>query len=470
MSFVTYDLILLAIFVSFTSVFLYKNKKNLQREGLLILYRTTWGIKLIEKVGKENPRTMKFLSYLVIITGYLLMGFGIYFIGKVVWLYLTRMDVVSAVKVPPIMPLIPYLPQMFKLSWLPDFYFVYWIIILAIIAITHEFAHGIFAAYHGIKIKKTGFGFFPYFLPVFLAAFVELDEEKMEKESIFKQLSVLAAGTFANILTAVIAFLLMVAFFLIAFSPSGVVFDSYAYALIPTSSIGNITISNVSLPQTGIGNNESYLSYNLITKDGGEFLATGEMISNPGRIQDEEYIVGFYPAPAIKNNLTGAITSINGEKINSLEKLDSELSKYSVGDSVIVKTYSNEEKEHNITLGENPFVQNKAWIGISFLERGTGLANKINSYKRKNVYYAPKFGELSSFIYNLLWWILLISISVAIVNMIPAGIFDGGRFFYLTVLLITKNKKVAERSFKALTYIFLFAILLLMLLWIKSLF
>lgn len=213
MSFIVYDLILLGIFVSLTSIFLYKNKKNLQREGLLILYRTNWGIKLIEKVGKENPKTMKFLSYVVIIMGYLLMGFGIYFVGKIVWMYITRMDIVSAVKVPPIMPLIPYLPQMFKLNWLPDFYFIYWIIILAIIAITHEFAHGIFAAYHGVKIKKTGFGFFPYFLPVFLAAFVELDEEKMKKEKIFKQLSVLAAGTFANVLTALIAFVVMVVFF-----------------------------------------------------------------------------------------------------------------------------------------------------------------------------------------------------------------------------------------------------------------
>ena len=128
MSFIVYDLILLGIFVSLTSIFLYKNKKNLQREGLLILYRTNWGIKLIEKVGKENPKTMKFLSYVVIMMGYLLMGFGIYFVGKIVWMYITRMDIVSAVKVPPIMPLIPYLPQMFELNWLPDFYFIYWII------------------------------------------------------------------------------------------------------------------------------------------------------------------------------------------------------------------------------------------------------------------------------------------------------------------------------------------------------
>ncbi len=191
MSFIIYDLVLLVIFISLISIFLYKNKKNLKRDGLLILYRTSWGLKLIEKTGNKNPRLMKFLSYASIITGYLLMVGGIYFFAKVIWIYISRADVVAAVKVPPIMPLIPYLPQMFKLSWLPDFYFTYWIVILAIIAVSHEFAHGIFSAYHKIKIKTTGFGFFPYFLPVFLAAFVELDEKKMEKKTTSSSISIL---------------------------------------------------------------------------------------------------------------------------------------------------------------------------------------------------------------------------------------------------------------------------------------
>ena len=59
----------------------------------------------------------------------------------------------------------------------------------------------------------------------------------------------------------------------------------------------------------------------------------------------------------------------------------------------------------------------------------------------------------------------LINISVALVNMLPMGIFDGGRFFYLSVLAITKNKKIAERSFKGATWLILFIFLILMLYW-----
>ena len=92
----------------------------------------------------------------------------IYLFGKMVYLYIAYPNIVRAIKVPPIMPLVPYLPQAFKLSFLPDFYFITWILVLAIIAISHEFAHGIFMRRYGIKIKSTGFGFFPSQVPLSL--------------------------------------------------------------------------------------------------------------------------------------------------------------------------------------------------------------------------------------------------------------------------------------------------------------
>ncbi|MBU2503823.1 MAG: M50 family metallopeptidase, partial [Nanoarchaeota archaeon] len=92
------------------------------------------------------------------------------------------------------------------------------------------------------------------------------------------------------------------------------------------------------------------------------------------------------------------------------------------------------------------------------------------SFRDQNVYYKPKFNVVSIFIYNLLWWLVLISISVALINMLPVGIFDGGRFFYLTILGITKSKKVAERAFVISTYFFLMILIALMLFWVKSFF
>ena len=149
---------------------------------MLLLYKTNWGVKLIHRIGEKYQKTLKVLSYISIGLGYILMVCVLYLIGKIVWIYTTQGAFVKAIEIPPIMPLIPYLPQIFKLSFLPPFYFTYWIIIIAVIAITHEFSHGIFAARKKVKIKSTGFGFFPFFLPIFLAAFVELDEKRNGKE------------------------------------------------------------------------------------------------------------------------------------------------------------------------------------------------------------------------------------------------------------------------------------------------
>ncbi len=155
MAFIVYDVILLILFAVFVSIFLYLGRKNLKREGLLFLYKAKWGIKLINYTGNKYKTALKFLSYISIGLGYILMAGIIYLFGKLVYIYTTLPHLVKTVKVPPVMPLIPYVDKL--VPGLPEFYFTYWIIILAIIAITHEFAHGIFAAYNKIKIKSRNF-------------------------------------------------------------------------------------------------------------------------------------------------------------------------------------------------------------------------------------------------------------------------------------------------------------------------
>ena len=468
--FMKYDLIFLVAFAIFVSVFLYTRKQGLKKEGLLFLYRTSWGIKLINYLGNKYKRTLKALSYVSITMGYLLMVGILYLIYTIVKVYLFNPTIVRAIKIPPILPLVPYLPQAFNLQFLPPFYFTYWIVILAIIAITHEMAHGIFAAYDKVKIKTTGFGFFPFFLPIFLAAFVELDEKKMAKKSKFKQMVILSAGTFANVLTAILFFGILWIFFSLAFSPSGVVFDSYATTGIMISgisSVNGVSVYNASydkivelvdkegLNEIDVGN-QNY----LITKS-----ALENQKNNDGRI------LVYNSAPAIKENLSSIILEINGVKTDSTEKLVMELGKYSPGEEVIIKTKTEEGfDERVVTLEEHPERPGTSWLGIGFInQKRSGIigniVEKVSSFKKPGIYYEPKFDGISIFVYNLLWWIILISISVALMNMLPVGIFDGGRFFYLTIFAITKNEKIAKRAFAFSTYFFLFILLLLMFFW-----
>ncbi len=474
MNLAIYDLILLGIFLIFLAVFLYKKRTQIKKEGFLLLYRTNWGIKLINKFGKKYRKTLKILSYVSIATGYLLMTGMIYLVGKIIYLYVSYPHIVRAIKVPPIMPLIPYLPQVFSLDFLPAFYFTYWIIIIAIIAIPHEFAHGIFAALNKVKIKKTGFGFFPFFLPVFLAAFVELDEKNMQKKSIFSQMSVLSAGTFANIITALLFFIILFLFFSLSFAPAGVIFDDYAYDLLEIStisSVNGISIANATYSKVSELINEEGL--NKIEANGRNYVSTKEFLNQQEEIYNYTFL--YYDSPAINAGLKGAITEINGIKITSLEGFQTELSKYSPGQKINITTvFEEENQKYIIELDENPNQKESPYLGVGFLNaEKSGLIGKIkdmiSSFKSSNTYYESKFNA-ALFIYNLLWWLVLISFSVALINMLPVGIFDGGRFFYLTILAITKSKSKAEKSFKFLTRFFLFLLVLLMLLWVRSFF
>ena len=426
-------------------------------------------MKLIDRIGKKYKKTLKFFSYVSIGIGYILMGSMLYLFGKIIYVYIAFPSIVRAIKIPPITPLVPYLPQAFKLDFLPPFYFTYWIVILAIIAVTHEFMHGIFMRRYNIKVKSTGFGFFPFFFPIFLAAFVEQDEKSMNKSSSFNQMAVLAAGTLANALTAVLFFGVLCLFFITSFSPSGAVFNTYSYSVVGLAGI--TSINNISLE------NPTYETILSLSKEEGlneiEFGDKKYLMNKDGlELQSgtTNYIILYDNSPAIRAGIEGAIIKINGISITDWVSFGEEITKYSPGENITITTKEDDLiKDYYITLGESPSDSEKAWVGVGYAEqKRKGFIGKIvevlSSFKKQYILYEPNF-EAGPFIYDMLWWLVLISISVALMNMLPMGIFDGGKFFYLTILSLTKSEKKAELWFKISTNFLLFLFLLLMVLW-----
>jgi membrane-associated protease RseP (regulator of RpoE activity) len=326
---------------------------------------------------------------------------------------------------------------------------------LAIIAITHEFAHGIFMRRYDIKIKSTGFGFFPFFFPVFPAAFVEQDEKSMNKSSRFSQMAVLSAGTFANLLTAVFFFIIMGVFFILAFSPAGIQFNSYSYSLVGISDITSINGINLTdLTYDGLLDSVNETGFNEIKTNKGDYIVTKEVLEK--QTPNYNVLVLYDDSPAIKAELEGPIIRVDNKPITSWDDFANILSEKSPGDNItITSLVKDEEINYEIALGESPEDSEKAWLGIGYAQQNRKgvigkIVNSLSSFKREYIYYKPKF-EAALFIYNLLWWLVLISFSVAFVNMLPMGIFDGGRFFYLTILGITGSEKSAKNWFIILT-------------------
>ena len=104
---------------------------------------------------------------------------------------------------------------------------MYMLFAIFIIAIVHEFSHGIVARAHNVEVKNTGIVLFG---PI-IGAFVEPNEKKLRKENDVAQYSILAAGAFSNILLAVIALVSLSFVFMPLqqgmIEPLGFTFDEY---------------------------------------------------------------------------------------------------------------------------------------------------------------------------------------------------------------------------------------------------
>jgi len=460
MSFVVYDLIFLVLFTLATVVFLYKRRHKLQRQGILYLYRTKVGLRVIEFVSKKYANILRPLQYVILVSGYALMVACIWMIVKLTYYYTVYSWFVKAIKIPPIIPLVPYLPNLFKVDYLPPLYFTYWILIIAIIAVSHEFAHGIFARLNNIRVKSTGFGF----LGPFLAAFVEPDEKQMGKASKFAQLSILAAGTFANVVMTILFGLIMWLFFVYSFSAAGVNFNAYGTAAINVGDIDSVNGILFSDFDNLVLND----SLARVAVDDDVYLAPGTNLKKAVENKAVSIVV-YENAPAVQMGLKGPIVSIDGVQTKNIQELSNELLKHNPGEIVEIGTIEDNKLEiKSIELGER---EGKAYLGIGINKpsrKGVsgwfyGLIEKI---KDPAVYYSPTWGgDFAWFVYYLLWWIVLINLSVALMNMLPVGIFDGGRFFYLSVWGITGKEKIGRVAFKISTWFFLAIAVWLMVRW-----
>jgi membrane-associated protease RseP (regulator of RpoE activity) len=481
-SFIFYDISFLIIFAIFLLLFFYKNKKNVKTEGIMILYRTSLGVKLMDKVGKKYKGLLHGLGYVCILVGYILMAVILFLVGLIVYTYVKFPQISDIVKAPPVVPIFPYFTNVFGLeSFFPTFYGVYFIVVIAITMFVHEFAHGIFMRLHDIKIKSTGLAFLLLIIP---GAFVEQDEKSMNSKGKFAQMSVLSAGVFGNMLVAVLAYVLLVFFFSSLFVASGAVFNSYPTALLNGSEIQMINGIDVS----GLGGDgildviednqiedKPVGSFNLTEITYGDLIFYVPVENLKTAFEENGVVQAVYDSPTVKAGFpklefleSAAVIGINSVEINDYSSLESELLKYSPGDLVEIDVeFKGEVKSYELVLGENPSKEGVGFMGISFYQTQRGINGWLNFYKDEQTMYKP-VGDNSLYvlIHDFLWWLALINLFVAMFNMLPVGILDGGRFFYLTVLGLTKSERVAKISFKLITYAILLAILSVFIIWI----
>jgi len=211
-------------------IFLVIQRKKLTFQSkIIVLYRMKFGLSLIEKISTKFREWIILLGYIGIGVGYV----GLFFIS-----YILIKNLYDLIFVPQTVSGVSLVLPGVNVPGMGVLPFDHWLISIFVIALVHEFSHGIVARAHGIPVKNTGL----VFLGPIIGAFVEPDEKKMVKETDTKQYSVMAAGPFSNIILALVALLLLNFIFAPLqnnmVEPTGFTFDAYYNESLPFAQAG----------------------------------------------------------------------------------------------------------------------------------------------------------------------------------------------------------------------------------------
>lgn len=201
------DLISIIIFIIIISIILYVNRKKVFLQKIIypflyvILYKTKVGLKLMESGAKRYGDLIKFFGYISTGLGFIGMVYISYSILSIIIKFLISPKTVET----GFTLVLPgtNIPGIGFLS------FWHWLIAIFILAVVHEFSHGIVSEAWKIKVKSSGFAFFAVLIPIIPAAFVEPNEKLVKKQPDIVQYSIFSAGPISNIALALVFLLIM---------------------------------------------------------------------------------------------------------------------------------------------------------------------------------------------------------------------------------------------------------------------
>jgi membrane-associated protease RseP (regulator of RpoE activity) len=361
-------------------ILILKDRKNIKREGIVFIRRSKFFVKNIEKFGTKHEKIFNIFGNISVVIGFLISLFSLYFLITLLFI---------KVKAPAIQIILPSLPGICESNIFLCLNPIYWIVIILIVAFSHEIMHAMLSEANKVKIKSVGYAIF-IFLPAF---FVEPNEKEFEKRKTIQKLRILSVGSIGNLLIALftILFLFLLYFILSPF------FSFYG------------------LEVEVIPNSSAYFA-----------------------------------------NLTGIILKIEGKEA-TIKNLREILSKKEENESILIET----------TEGIYKFNLTNRTIGIrikrEIYNSTISFLSPLFDYS-KNFYYCFALREPAycSFIFNSFAFLLiLISIGVAIFNLLPLKPLDGGKMWEELLKLVFPKK---YREISNTLSIFVFIIILLLIL------
>jgi membrane-associated protease RseP (regulator of RpoE activity) len=185
------------LFYAAVILLIYLLRRKFDWQGIIGLYRTKIGLKLMDKLGKRR-RLFRFLGYAAVFVGFAGM---LFIVGMLIKGLYDLVFVPGALPViAPVLPGVPILGAGIQVPLI-----IGWLALFVVIVI-HEFSHGVVSRAHGIPVKSSGLMVFG---PLG-GAFVEPDEKLMKRKPKAVQLSIFAAGPFSNVLSSAVFLLILI--------------------------------------------------------------------------------------------------------------------------------------------------------------------------------------------------------------------------------------------------------------------
>jgi len=297
---------------------------------------------------------------------------------------------------------------------------------LVVTIIIHEAGHGIVARVYNTKVESTGV---VLFLAIPIGAFVNIQQDELNKTSFKQKSAILTAGPMNNMILAGICLGLL---FLLVSSLS--------------------PVSNITGDEAGI-----------------TILTVGE--------NSLAKTIGLE-----KNSI---ITLINNEPIESVDELRNIL-RNNLGNTIQINWIDEDKKEQFKSINLPASVpENKGILGVTLADTFFDPVLVLNNYKnlfltnplailmpptlQQNLvpysdvmapqYTSSIFGSAFPIVANLLFWIWFINFNVGIFNALPITMLDGGQW-YGTLLENKFKTKSKVKPFTILSIIFIVIVIL----------
>lgn len=391
-------LIAFILFIISLAIFIYLKKDKIERQGLIIMTRTD---KFREQIKENALRYKTFWNFyfnIGIFVSILSMFFGI--------ILLAGLDILifSGVVKQGLGLFLPAPTSSFTV--LPGVVLApiwYWLIAVFVLMIPHEFSHALAFAINKIKIKSLGL-LLLLFLP---GAFAEPDEKQLNKTKKWGKLQVFCAGSFSNIVTAIILVMILNLLLVIAYTPIGVPFSK------PLTVINSTEIVNMNNLSTGM--------IEVLTENN-TFIVSRTLLEYQ---ENHTRIVVYEDWPAARNNVSGSIKKINDNKINSMADLSEIIAVYNPGEEIELLTSSG---SYHLTVSEK---EDLPYLGIETSDRILIEENPISKSILPIMYldYEPReesFRPIGDFLITLFLLLIEVCLIVGMFNMLPIFPLDGG--------------------------------------------